>query len=60
LCGVRVKVDMKTPMGYPCPSLLTGVSGDVSVSGVIEVTEVGVDRTVGGMPAHMTVTLALT
>jgi len=23
LHGVRVKVDMKTPMGYPCPSLNT-------------------------------------
>jgi len=30
-------------------SALTGVSGDVSVSGVIEVTEVGVDITVGVM-----------
>lgn len=30
---------------------LTGVSGDASVSGVIEVT-VGVDRTVGGMPGE--------
>jgi hypothetical protein len=28
---------------------LTGVSGDVNVGGVIEVTEVGIDRTVGGI-----------
>jgi len=30
LCGVRVKVDVKTPMGYPCPSLASSphCSGD--------------------------------